>query len=520
MASQESLQQVPELVIGIVAPIGTDTTKLKEALVRSLTHMSYACEEVKLSDGLKTVGNPKWRTLPEAPIDDRYHAYMTAGNDFRKAITSGSAMALLAVGKIRDSRQKKTGKPNQPLTKHAFILSSLKHPDEVAVLRRIYGSAFVLVAATAPRERRVQYLSRRIANSRHKTRGDGYRAEAEKLMNRDEDEALQEYGQKVQDTFPMADVFFDVRDNDQLFKSVDRFVQLLFGHPYHTPTRDEYGMFHAQAAALRSAALGRQVGAAITTDDGNVIAVGTNEVPKPGGGLYWPGDCPDHRDFQLGSDSNDELKLVTFAGVLSRLLEEGLISANAKFDAEKVAQQVIKDGPKILKGTQLNSILEFSRCVHAEMAAVCDAARRGVAVENATLYSTTFPCHGCAKHVVAAGILRVVYIEPYPKSLVLELFSDSISIDSDSDCSNKVRFQSFFGIAPRQFMHLFQVGDLPRKTAGGKVVDWPPPSPTLKLSDRFPSIDGEDIEFHAFKARLETWRSPTGRRTVRRTNRP
>lgn len=509
MDPQESLQRVPELVIGIVAPIGTDVTKLKEALHRSLSHMSYACEEIKLSEGLRTIGNPAWQSLPETPIDKRYHAYMTAGNDFRAALQSGNAMALLAVGRIRGFRQTKTGTPNQPLTKQAFILSSLKHPDEVAVLRRMYGSAFVLIAATAPRENRVQYLSRRIANSHHKTRGDGYRSNAEELMNRDEDEALQSYGQKVQDTFPMADVFFDVRDNDHVCKSVDRFVQLLFGHPYHTPTRDEYGMFHAQAAALRSAALGRQVGAAITTTDGNVIAVGTNEVPKPGGGLYWPGDCPDHRDFQLGSDSNDELKFVTFAGVLSRLLEEGMIKATERFNAEEIAQRVIKDGPKILKGTQLNSILEFSRCVHAEMAAVCDAARRGVAIESATLYSTTFPCHGCAKHVVAAGILRVVYVEPYPKSLVLELFNDSISIDADSECSSKVRFQSFVGVAPRQFMHLFQVGDLPRKSPSGKVVDWPPPTPTLKLSDRFPSIDGEDIEFHAFKTRLENWLSST-----------
>ncbi|MDN3612645.1 hypothetical protein QWZ16_23945 [Vibrio ostreicida] len=26
-----------------------------------------------------------------------------------------------------------------------------------------------------------------------------------------------------------------------------------------------------------------------------------------------------------------------------------------------------------------------------------------------------FPCHNCAKHIVASGIKRVVYVEPYPK---------------------------------------------------------------------------------------------------------
>ena len=66
-------------------------------------------------------------------------------------------------------------------------------------------------------------------------------------------------------------------------------------------------------------------------------------------------------------------------------------------------------------------LIEFSRTVHAEMAAIVDAARRGVSVQDCNLYTTTFPCHECAKHIVAAGIRRVVYIEPYPKSQALSL---------------------------------------------------------------------------------------------------
>ena len=50
-----------------------------------------------------------------------------------------------------------------------------------------------------------------------------------------------------------------------------RFIELYFGYPFFTPTREEFAMFHAQAAALRSAALPRQVGAAITTEEGDVI---------------------------------------------------------------------------------------------------------------------------------------------------------------------------------------------------------------------------------------------------------
>ena len=103
-------------------------------------------------------------------------------------------------------------------------------------------------------------------------------------------------------------------------------------------------------------------------------------------------------------------------------------------------------------------ITEFGRNVHAEMAALLDAARRGVSIEGLTLYCTTFPCHDCAKHIIAAGVERVVYIEPYPKSKAKELFKEDIIVDpmnNEEACSRKVRFEPFVGIAPRQYMRLF-----------------------------------------------------------------
>ena len=50
----------------------------------------------------------------------------------------------------------------------------------------------------------------------------------------------------------------------------------------------------------------------------------------------------------------------------------------------------------------LRELTEYGRAVHAEMDALLDAARRGVAVQGATLYVSTFPCHSCARHVIAA----------------------------------------------------------------------------------------------------------------------
>ena len=76
--------------------------------------------------------------------------------------------------------------------------------------------------------------------------------------------------------------------------------------------------------------------------------------------------------------------------------------------------------------------LEYGRTIHAEMSAISDAARLGRALKGTILFCTTFPCHMCAKHIVAAGISEVIYLEPYPKSLAGELHGDSVEIEGQS----------------------------------------------------------------------------------------
>jgi dCMP deaminase len=52
-----------------------------------------------------------------------------------------------------------------------------------------------------------------------------------------------------------------------------------------------------------------------------------------------------------------------------------------------------------------------SRATHAEANAVATAARRGIAVAGATLYTTLEPCLNCTKLILAAGIAQVFYEE-------------------------------------------------------------------------------------------------------------
>lgn len=71
------------------------------------------------------------------------------------------------------------------------------------------------------------------------------------------------------------------------------------------------------------------------------------------------------------------------------------------------------------------------------------------------MFTTTFPCHNCAKHIVAAGIHRVFFVEPYPKSKASQLHADAISIEKE--VSGKVSFLPFVGIAARRYFDLFSM---------------------------------------------------------------
>jgi dCMP deaminase len=65
------------------------------------------------------------------------------------------------------------------------------------------------------------------------------------------------------------------------------------------------------------------------------------------------------------------------------------------------------------------------RTNHAEMNAICQAARHGVSVDGATAYVTNMPCTTCAKALAAAGIGRVVVFSDYHSTLAERFFEES-----------------------------------------------------------------------------------------------
>jgi deoxycytidylate deaminase len=113
------------------------------------------------------------------------------------------------------------------------------------------------------------------------------------------------------------------------------------------------------------------------------------------------------------------------------------------------------DVRRLIEGTEVDSLREFSRSIHAEMEAILSVAREGRhSLMRSTLYTNTYPCHNCARHIVASGISSVVYIEPYKKSLAIALHSDAISEDPTD--RSRVVFRQYEGVAPRYYLRLFQ----------------------------------------------------------------
>lgn len=68
---------------------------------------------------------------------------------------------------------------------------------------------------------------------------------------------------------------------------------------------------------------------------------------------------------------------------------------------------------------------EICRAVHAEQNALVQAAKHGVAIAGADLYTTLQPCVQCTKMIINAGIVRVVYTQSYPDQLAVAMAKEA-----------------------------------------------------------------------------------------------
>lgn len=413
-----------------------------------------------------------------------YTARMDKGDDLREAYKSGDALAAIAAARMLDLRG-----THSRARRFAWLLRTLKHRDEVSLLRQTYGKRFVLVGVQQDAMTRLRNLSTHL---RDESQSSWPGSAAGDLMRRDEKDIENEFGQQGRDVYSQADYFIDMNEN--VGSEVARMVGLLFGDPFLTPTRDEVAMHHAFGASLRSADPGRQVGAVIATPAGEVISTGSNEVPKAGGGEYWAGDPVDGRDFSMGGDYNKKQTRRTLNELLTELDKGGFLSSelSGKSSEDRLTEIMASESAD-LNQTRMMSLIEFGRIVHAEMSALMQAARLGISIKGATLYTTAFPCHMCMRLIVSSGVLRIVYVDPYPKSLALEMYTDSVTSEKSAAHAGLVSVQPFYGASWSLYPLVFTDPGRTR-TPAGNFVPFVKASARMRLAGPEPLANAAALE--------------------------
>lgn len=450
---QEKIQErrSQELIIGLCGAIGSGVKALKENLKHSLESSGYIVEHIRLSDIIADKTTP---SIKELTGHARYESLQDNGDALRKT-HKNSILAACAIEEIalarnihcEDESEEQQEELVKTTKKIAYIIDQLKHPSEVALLRTVYPRNFYLLGLIrTEKERRLNLEEEKIESSH-----------IDDLIRRDR-KASVAHGQQVEKTIQSSDYFIhNIHNQNQLLEeSVNRFIKLVHGINGMSPTIDEIGMHAAFSASLRSACLSRQVGAAITNNQGDIVATGCNDVPSFRGGLYNSNSPTDYRCVHRGQCTNDKHK---------DLLKEEIRDILKANIADPLIVEAVTQ--KIASKTKIKSLIEYSRAVHAEMDAIVSLARNtNDGAVGKTLFATTYPCHNCARHIVAAGITRVVYIEPYEKSLALKLHDDSMT---DSEEASKVHLAPFEGVSPRRFETFFKSNGN-RKNHEGKVI--------------------------------------------------
>lgn len=136
------------------------------------------------------------------------------------------------------------------------------------------------------------------------------------------------------------------------------------------PSWDEYFMSLARLVAGRSTCLRREVGAVLVRDR-RVLATGYNGAPSG----------------------------------LPHCAEVGCL----------------RERRKVPSGERH----ELCRGLHAEQNVIIQAARHGIAIREATLYTTSRPCSICTRMIINAGITKIFYCDGYEDKLAKELLLEA-----------------------------------------------------------------------------------------------
>lgn len=470
-----------EIVLGIVSPLGTNKDLFKKALESQLKLNKIKLVEISLTRELI-----KFKEL-QIPKSLEYFLKMQICSELRKKYSNGILINNI-LSAIRNKR--KNFKKNHVVV---YLIDQLKNVDESKVLHHIYGKNYVQLSLFSNEHERDKSLEEK------------FESDTNLVENYDEDTLLRsiikniliskkpityyfgkktiknwisdyfkmilpdsthrlilkdfneidlelidkESGQQVADLFHRAHYFINLDLlSDEVNNEVTKFTQLLLGKYSEYPTQDEFGMCLAYQASVRSNFPGeRHVGASIVSKQGEIISVASIRAPAKSSNPT----LHDQNKIEPGYKKyhSQVMSWRNFIKEIVRDKKRVQLNSNEKHKLTDIE-------------IFIKNILDFHPCTHAEISAIIDAAKLGVSVRNSTLYTTTFPCHLCAKDIISAGIKRIVYLEAYPKSKNKELYPNLIDFDPKTK-SELTPFDFYCGIAPKRFLYVYSLENRSRK---------------------------------------------------------
>lgn len=232
-----------------------------------------------------------------------------------------------------------------------YIVDSIRHPHEVAALRR--RADFVLLCVTADPQLRFTRITARGREN------DPTTFEAFLRCEQAESDGGDPASQQLDSVMALADhAIENSGSREQLQERLREWLRSVASN-HARPDWHTYFMEIAKVTAMRSNCVKRKV-AAVIVRDRRIVSTGYNGTPR-GITNCNEGGCPRCNHFgQSGKD------------------------------------------------------LEACLCSHAEENAIVQAAYHGVSIKGATLYSTFSPCLLCTKMIINAGLTEVVYQTAYP----------------------------------------------------------------------------------------------------------
>ena len=115
-----------------------------------------------------------------------------------------------------------------------------------------------------------------------------------------------------------------------------------------------------------------------------------------------------------------------------------LISSRSPSEKLKVGSVIVSDNRILSSGyngfpantphKSINRDGHEINTLHSEVNSIGDAAKRGVIINNSTIYITHYPCINCCKSIISCGIKKIIYLNDYKNDNVVKILLDNSKI--------------------------------------------------------------------------------------------